>query len=50
MRNSMEKFEKPCMEMVMFNDEDIIRTSGCPTVCEGKCHHICDYDTCESNL
>ena len=35
------KFEKPEMEKVMFEAEDVIVTSG---GCTGDCQHICSND------
>lgn len=41
------RLEKPEMEMVMFEAEDIITTSACypvcETVCVNNCITICDY-------
>ena len=42
-------FNKPEMELITFEAEDIITTSGtcspvCDTVCSEKCHNICGYD------
>ena len=36
-----EKFEKPAMEKIKFEAEDIIVTSG---GCSGQCNMICDTD------
>lgn len=36
-----KKFEKPEMEKVMFEAEDVIVTSG---GCTGQCQHICSND------
>lgn len=48
-----DKFEKPMMQKINFEAEDIIVTSGectskcsgdCLSVCSGNCYHICDND------
>ena len=52
MKERFEKFEKPVMEKITFEAEDIIVTSGCSgdcrricstdciTVCQGVCHEV----------
>lgn len=41
MKNKKMKFEKPLMEIVLFEAEDIVVASG---GCIGNCNHICDLD------
>ncbi len=42
------RMEKPQMEMVMFEAEDVIATSGCSRdcldVCRGECSSVCEYN------
>ncbi len=45
MKNKKMKFEKPFMEIVLFEAEDIVVASGgCISNCIGNCNHICDND------
>ncbi len=43
-----ERFAKPTLEVVTFDAEDVIVTSGCSgnclVVCAGICHDVCDHD------
>jgi hypothetical protein len=39
-----EMFEKPVMEMIEFDSEDIIITSACSTNCSPHCIMICTDD------
>lgn len=39
-----EKFLKPEMEVITFNGEDIITTSGCGKDCPTNCGMICAND------
>lgn len=48
-----EMFEKPVMEMIEFDSEDVIATSGCAgycgfdcnPYCQSVCHGYCMADT-----
>lgn len=39
-----EMFEKPVMNLILFDYEDIIVTSSCPTKCSGHCVIVCTSD------
>ena len=43
-----ERFAKPTLEVVMFDAEDVIVTSGCSgnclDVCTGYCRDVCGHD------
>ncbi len=44
-----ERFEKPNMEKIMFEAEDVIVTSGgcsgdCVSICQNNCRDVCGHD------
>ncbi len=55
MSQMKEMFEKPVMDLILFDSEDIIITSGCPSddecdfVCTNHCRTYSCSDVCYSD-